>query len=203
MTRGASSCHRGRVTTRHRTPLALAAAALLATTALAACGSDTPGEVVVTVTSGSGGTGSPKAPNASPDGKPDQRLVQSDVKGRRYDFGVVTSVEEEGGTQVLVLDRWTDPKVDDAVLAQKGLEVRTYEKAKNPFKNVNTKVTFRIPVRDNTTFLLHHCLSPSEPLQSKSVTAGELADAPPEDKLVLLSIDADGYTTGGETFAGC
>ena len=115
----------------------------------------------------------------------------------------VTSVKPGEQVQVLVLDRWTDPKVDDAVLAQKGLEVRTYDAKKNPFKNVNTKVTFRIPVRDNTTFLLHHCISKDEPLQSKSVTAGELADAPAEDKLVLLTIDADGYTTGGETLAGC
>jgi hypothetical protein len=179
-----------------------AAAALLAAGLLSACGGGNPDAVVVTVTAGSG-SGSPSAPDASPDGQPDQKLVPSDVKGRKFDFGVVTKVDDVNGTPVLVFDRWTDPKVDDKVLAQEGIAVRTYDKAKNPYRNVNTKVTFRIPVHEGVTFLLHHCTNKDEPLQSKSVTAQELADAPAEDKLVLLEIDSDGYTTGGETFAGC
>jgi hypothetical protein len=35
------------------------------------------------------------------------------------------------------------------------------------------------------------------------VTATELADAPDTDRLVLVTIDADGWATGGETLAGC
>ena len=179
-------------------------AVALAAGVLAGCGgSSTPGEVVVTVTASDSGsaTSSPSESSTSP---APAGTVASDDTGRRFDFGVVNSVETEGGTEVLVFDRWTDPKVEDSVLAQKGIDVKPYDLAKNPYTNVNTKVTFRIPVREGTSFLLHHCIQKGEPVTSKSVSARELAEAPESDRLVLLTIDpADGYATGGETFAGC
>lgn len=190
-----------RTSPRHPRRAATALAVVLASAALAGCGGS-PGEVVVTVT----GSPSPAASgSSSPSGSTggSAPTVKSDVVGRAFDFGTVGKVMTSGSTQVLLLDRWTDPSVDDKALAKSGIAVRTYERAKNPFKNVNTAVTFAIPVRPNTTFLLHHCTAPGEPLESRSVTAEELAAAPAEDKLVLLRIDRSGWTTGGETFAGC
>ena len=58
-------------------------------------------------------------------------------------------------------------------------------------------------MREGTTFLLHHCIADGEPLQTRSVGATELADAPDADRLLLVSLDGDGWATGGETFAGC
>ncbi len=211
MTSRARSWHRGSVTSPSPTPrrgprlrlLAVSVALAGLVGALAGCGTENapPREVVVTV------TGSPSATatsDASPGASPSQGSVKSDDVGRRFDFGVVTSVDTQGDTQVLVFDRWTDPKVDDRVLAQKGIDVTTYDKAKNPYRNVNTTVTFRIPVQDGTSFLLHHCVQKGEPVTSRSVSPQELAKAADADKLVLLSIDpSNGYTTGGETFAGC
>jgi hypothetical protein len=212
-----SPWHRGAVTRRPASvrpsraatsSVVVTAAAALAVGALAGCGgSATPGEVVVTVTASDSGTPDDSGSAAS---EPDstspapEATVESDDTGRRFDFGVVKAVEAEGDTEVLVFDRWTDPEVDDAVLAKEGLEVTTYDLAKNPYRNVNTTVTFRIPVRDGTSFLLHHCVQAGEPLTSKSVSAAELAAAPASDRLVLLTIDPEsGYTTGGESLAGC
>ncbi|MEO7422106.1 MAG: hypothetical protein ABIU87_06915 [Ornithinibacter sp.] len=192
---------------RHHLPRpTLAFAATLACAPLAACGtSGTPPEVVVTVT----GTPSPAAsgapddttPSASPTAKADP--VKSDVVGRSFDFGLVKSAKTIGGTEVLVIDRWTDPTVDDAELARTGLTVTAYDLTKNPYKNVNSKVVFQVPVREGTTFLLNHCVASGEPLQTRSVDAGALAAAPKKDRLVLVTLDDAGYATSGETFAGC
>lgn len=183
----------------------MAAAAALVVGLLAGCGgSATPEEVVVTVTASDSGSASPSPSEPDPTSPTPDATVESDDTGRSFDFGVVTAVETEGDTEVLVFDRWTDPSVDDAVLAEKGLEVTTYDLANTPYRNVNTEVTFRIPVRAGTSFLLHHCVQAGEPVTSKSVSARELADAPASDRLVLLTIDPEtGYTTGGETLAGC
>ena len=184
--------------------LARAALAALACAALAACGgSDVPPEVVVTVTanpspsesaSASPGTASPTKKAAAP---------KSEVKGRDYDFGFVVSAKQVGDTDVLVLDRWTDPKVDDEDLADDGLEPGRWDLGSDRYVNQNSEVTFDIPVREGATFLLHHCVAKGEPLQSRSVGARELADAPEADRLVLVELDDDGWATGGETFAGC
>ncbi len=137
------------------------ATALTLAVALSACGGTPSG--VVTVTSPPA-TGSPTATgSAAPRGP------VTDDKGRTFDFGRVARITKVGDTQVLALDRWTDPSVDDSVLAQKGLPVKRYPLKKPPYRNVNTTTTFRVPVRDGTMFLLHHCLAADEPLQSRSV----------------------------------
>jgi hypothetical protein len=191
------------VTSRPRHRLVAPAGALLAAGLLAGCGGGSPGEVVVTVTAATSDSTSPSETPSEEQATP-EATVESDDVGRTFDFGVVKSVETEGDTEVLVFDRWTDPDVDDAVLADEGLVVSPYDLDDSPYRNVNTEVTFRIPVRPDTTFLLHHCVKKGEPVTSKSVTPQELAAADPADRLVLLTIDPeDGYTTGGETFAGC
>jgi hypothetical protein len=192
------------------TPRATAAVLGVALTAslLAGCGGgdETPGEVVVTVTAGASDSPS-ESPSETASEKSEPapaETVKSDDVGRKFDFGIVKSVDTDGGTQVLVFDRWTDPKVDDTVLAQKGLDVEPYDLDRSPFENINTTNTFRVPVREGTTFLLHHCVQKGEPVTSKSVSAEELAAADRADALILLDIDPKtGYTTGGETFAGC
>ena len=184
-------------------PCVTLALALVAGAGLTACGSETPPEVVVTVTgtpSDAPSTGSP-APSATVSGK--VKAPTSDVKGRAYDFGLVTGAKREGDVDVLVLDRWTDPRVEDAVVAEKGLPVTSWQVGSNRYVNQNAKKTFDIPVREGATFLLHHCVGVGEPLQTRSVGATELADAPDSDRLLLVSLDDAGWATGGETFAGC
>lgn len=182
-------------------PYAPLALALAAGACLGACGSDTPAEVVVTVT----GTPSPAAsgPTPSTTASTKVKAPTSDVEGRKFDFGLVAGAKRAGDVDVLVLDRWTDPKVDDAVLAKKGLPVTSWKAGSDRYVNQNDKKTFDIPVRDGTMFLLHHCVTAGDPLQTRSVSATELADAPDTDRLILVTLDGDGWATGGETFAGC
>ncbi|MFL6168520.1 MAG: hypothetical protein ACJ711_02510 [Ornithinibacter sp.] len=183
---------------RSRMPFAHLALALATGAGLGACGSGTPAEVVVTV------TGTPSAsPTPSSTASTRVKAPTSDVKGRRFDFGEVTGAKRKGDVDVLVLDRWTDPKVKDAVVAEHGLPVTSWKVGSNRYVNQNAKKTFDIPVAEGATFLLHHCVAAGEPLQTRSVGAAELADAPESDRLLLVRIDRDGWGTSGETFAGC
>ena len=181
-----------------------AAAAVLALGAgLAACGDDTPDtaeptEVVVTVTA----TPSAKA-TASPRATAKPAAVKSDVKGRDYDFGLVVGRRTVSGTDVLVLDRWTDPRVPDDRLAKQGVEVAPWKIGSGRYRNQNTEKTFDIPVREGTSFLLNHCIAMDEPVTTRSVSAKELADAPESDRLLLVELDGSGYATAGQTVAGC
>ena len=184
-------------------PCAPLALALVAGAGLSACGSDTPQEVVVTVTGTPSGAASSAGPTPSSTASTKVKAPTSDVEGRKFDFGQVTGAKRAGDVDVLVLDRWTDPKVDDAVVAKQGLPVTSWKVGSNRYVNQNAKKTFDIPVREGTTFLLHHCVAAGRPLQTRSVGAAELADAPDADRLLLVTLDADGWATGGETFAGC
>jgi hypothetical protein len=184
-------------------PCATLALALVAGASLSACGSDTPREVVVTVTGTPSGAASSAGPTPSSTASTKVKAPTSDVEGRKFDFGQVTGAKRAGEVDVLVLDRWTDPKVDDAVVAKRGLPVTSWQVGSNRYVNQNAKKTFDIPVREDATFLLHHCVTAGDPLQTRSVGAAELADAPDNDRLLLVSIDDDGWATGGETFAGC
>jgi hypothetical protein len=186
-------------------PYAHLALALAAGACLGACGSDTPPEVVVTVTRtpSDATAGAQPAPSSTASASAKVKAPTSDVKGRTFDFGLVTGAKRSGDVDVLVVDRWTDPKVDDAVLAKQGLPVTSWKLGSDRYVNQNDKKTFDIPVREGTTFLLHHCVADGEPLQTRSVGATELAEAPDSDRLLLVSLDGDGWATGGETFAGC
>jgi hypothetical protein len=188
---------------RLRMPCAPLALAVVVGASLGACGTDGGREVVVTVTATPSGVGAPSSPAPSTTGSGRVRAPTSDVEGRAFDFGLVTGAKREGDVDVLVLDRWTDPGVKDAVVAKQGLPVISWQVGSNRYVNQNAKKTFDIPVREGATFLLHHCVAAGDPLQTRSVGASELADAPDSDRLVLVSIDGDGWATGGETFAGC
>ncbi len=191
------------VSMRSRMPYAPLALALAACASLSACGSATPPEVVVTVTSTPSDATASTEPAPSSTAAVKVKAPSSDVKGRKFDFGLVTGAKRSGDVDVLVVDRWTDPKVDDAVLAKQGLPVTSWKVGSDRYVNQNDKKTFDIPVREGTTFLLHHCIADGEPLQTRSVAVPELADAPDADRLLLVSLDGDGWATGGETFAGC
>ena len=188
---------------RARMPFAPLTLAALACAGLTACASnDGTSEVVVTVTGTPTPAGSSSAPpSTSP--SPAGVTPTSEVKGRAHDFGLVVRTRQVGGTDVLVVDRWTDPTVPDATLAQQGVKVEPWDLGSDRYLNQNSKVTFDIPVREGTSFLLHHCVAKGEPLQTRSVSATQLAAAPESDRLLLVTVDGDGWATGGETLAGC
>jgi hypothetical protein len=203
--------HRGGVSATPRpwarVPAATAAGVAVAALLTGCGGSATPAEVVVTVTASTkdaAGESPSTTPSTTSEKPAPAETLKSDDVGRKFDFGKVTSVKSENGTLVFAVDRWTVPSLDDAKLAQTGIEVAPYNLSNIPFRNVNKTNTFRVPVRDGASFLLHHCVAKGEPVTSKSVSAKELAAADPVDALVLLRIDPKtGYATGGETLAAC
>ncbi|SDP69490.1 hypothetical protein SAMN04489867_3498 [Pedococcus dokdonensis] len=187
--------HHARATTA-----AGALAALAAATLLSACGSDTPGaggNVTVTVTptvtakppSGSKTSSAPKTP-------------KSDVKGRDYDYGVVTKTGDVGGVGFIELDRWTWKKLDDAKLAKDGVPLDPF-KGKVPYENQNAKLTYTIPLADGVRILYHHCIAADQPLQTKSVDAAALKGLADRENTVLVQIDDQGAATTIQNIPGC
>ena len=149
-------------------PLALA----VACAGLVACGDAAPPEVVVTVTATPSGAPPPATPDATTSSANSVPAPTSDVEGRRFDFGMVTGTERAGDVDVLVLDRWTDPSVERRGTRRAGSAGRALE-VLGPFRQPERPKTFDIPVREGTTFVLHHCVAAGEPLQTRPVGATE------------------------------
>jgi hypothetical protein len=180
-----------------RTTAALGAAA--AALALGGCGgSGTPAgapvtvTVTPTVTAGSSTSSKPAAPKAP----------RSDVVGRQFDFGTVAKVSDVGSTTVLELDRWTWKGLADAKLAREGVPSGPF-KGKVPYTNQNDEITFTIPVADGARVLFNHCVAFDQPLQTKSVTAKELADLGEREDTVLVQLDDKGRLTSAQNIPGC
>ncbi len=167
---------------------------------LSACGSDAPpsstGDVTVTITP----TVTAKPSSSSEPAAP--KVPTSDVKGRNFDFGVVTKVSEVAGTAVLELDRWTWTKLDDAKLAKTGVPTSPF-KGKVPYENQNAKLTFTIPVADGARILYHHCIAADQPLQTKSVEATKLKGLANRENTVLVQLDTSGRATSIQNIPGC
>ncbi|WP_344129307.1 hypothetical protein [Pedococcus bigeumensis] len=175
-------------------------AALAAVALLSGCGSDSPGtggNVTVTVTP----TVTAKAPSPSKTSSA-PKTPASDVKGRRYDFGVVTKTGEVGGVAYLELDRWTWKKLDDAKLAKDGVPTGPF-KGDVPYENQNAKLTYTIPLAANARILYHHCIAADQPLQTKSVDAADLKGLADRENTVLVQIDDKGAATTVQNIPGC
>ncbi|KRF26234.1 hypothetical protein [Phycicoccus sp. Soil803] len=187
--------HRLRATTAAGSLAALAVVALLS-----GCGSDTPGSggnVTVTVTP----TVTAKVPSASKTSSA-PKTPTSDVKGRNYDFGVVTKTGEVDGVSYIELDRWTWKKLDDGKLAKDGVPTGPF-KGKVPYENQNAKLTYTIPLADGARILYHHCIAADQPLQTKSVDAGDLKGLADRENTVLVQIDDKGAATTIQNIPGC
>ena len=175
-------------------------AAVFATALLSGCGSGTPGSggnVTVTVTP----TVTAKVPSASKTSSA-PKPPTSDVKGRNYDFGVVTKTGTIGGVSYLELDRWTWKKLDDATLAKSGVPTGPFVGAV-PYTNQNARLTYTIPIADGARILYHHCIAIDQPLQTKSVDAAALKGLADRENTVLVQIDDKGAATTVQNIPGC
>ncbi len=179
-----------------RTPVAAATAATLAALALTS---------VLAGCSGGSPTTAPtdRTPSASPTGRDTAAALKSSVVGRSWDFGTITRIEKVGTTEVVILDRWTVKGLSDPTLARDGIPIKRYPFDKSPYVNENTKVTFRIPVTADPMVLLRHCVAANLPLQAKSTTLADLADAGEKDRLVLVGLDSRGWLVSAQNLPGC
>lgn len=185
--------HDARTSTAAGSLVVMAAAVLLS-----GCGSDTPGgDVTVTVTP----TVTASAPGASATSS-GPKAPTSDVKGRKFDFGVVTKTGTTRGVTYLELDRWTWTKLDDGKLAKNGVPTAPF-KGPVPYTNQNAKLTYTIPVADGARILFHHCIAADQPLQTKSVDVAALKGLADRENTVLVQIDDKGAATSIQNIPGC
>ena len=185
------------MTFQHRARV-VAGLAAVASFALAGCGgSPKNADVTVTVTP----TVTAKAPSASKTSSA-PKTPSSDVKGRNYDFGVVTKTGEVDGVSYIELDRWTWKKLDDGKLAKDGVPTGPF-KGEVPYENQNAKLTYTIPLADGARILYHHCIAADQPLQTKSVDAGDLKGLADRENTVLVQIDDKGAATTIQNIPGC
>jgi hypothetical protein len=185
--------HAARATTAAGSLVVVTAAALLS-----GCGSDTPGgNVTVTVTpTVTAPVSSPGTTSAAP------KALTSDVKGRDFDFGVVTKTGTTRGVTYLELDRWTWTKLDDAKLAKDGVPTAPF-KGPVPYTNQNAKLTYTIPVVEGARILFHHCIAIDQPLQTKSVDVAALKGLAERENTVLVQLDDKGAATSIQNIPGC
>ena len=183
--------------TRRRSLALLAATAALT---LSGCGDspETAGSpVTVTVTPTV--TSTPASPTKTK--KPEPTEPKSDVVGRGYDFGTVTDLKKVGGTDVLVLDRWTWKGLDDGKLARDGVPLAPFKG--KPYTNQNDRLTYDVPVAEDARVLYHHCVKAGEPQQTRSATVKEMADLAEGENLVLVRLDDRGRAVAVDNLPGC
>jgi|GEM_PF-624979 len=188
--------------TTHRATLGLCLAAAVAVLTGCSGGSSTAGGPVVTVTvtptvTASGRPASPTATTATTKaGAP-----KSDVVGRKFDLGTIVRVVQDGGVSVIIFDRWTAQGVTDPVLAAKGVPIRVHSDA--PYQNLNSKITYRIPVVAGAIFTYNHCVAIGQPAQQRSSTLAEFAKLQGSEKVMLLTLDPRGQVFKAENDPAC
>lgn len=153
---------------------------------------------VVTVTAtptvtASGPVASPAATKAGP--------AKSDVVGRKFDLGTITKVVQDGGSQVIIFDRWTARGVADSKLAANGVPIGVHSDA--PYENQNSSNTFRIPVVMGAIFTYSHCVTVDQPAQQRSSNLREFAGLPASENVILLTLDPKGQAFKAQNDPAC
>ena len=179
----------------HRTAAGLFAT--LAVALLSGCGggagSSTGPMPVVTMTA------SPPPPG--PTAARRANIVKSDVVGRKFDLGTITSVEDDGGTTVVTFDRWTARGVADSTVAAKGTPIRVHDD--EPYRNLNSQITYRIPVAQGAVFTYRHCVAIGQPPVQKSSTLEDFTRLPNPEKVILLTLDQHGRVFSAQNDPAC
>lgn len=180
----------------------LAVPVVLAAVLLTGCGggsSTTQGPAVtVTITPTVTASGAP-APGPATITNPS--VTKSDVVGRKFDLGTIVKVEQVGGLQVIIFDRWTAKGVADSKLAASGVPIAVHSDA--PYENQNSKTTFRIPVVAGAIFTYNHCVAVDQPAQQRSSTLEEFAGLQPTEKVILLTLDPRGQVFQAQNDPAC
>lgn len=169
------------------------AAALLSGCGIGDAGPATAQGVVVPVAvGGAQAAGRPATPKSLP---------RSDVVGRRFDLGTVVRVEEDWGVPIVVFDRWTARGVADSRLAAKGTPIGVHSDER--YQNLNSKITYRIPVAPGAHFTYRHCVAVDQPPQRKTSTLEDFARLRSPETVVLLTLDQHGRVFSAQNDPAC
>ena len=128
-------------------------------------------------------------------------LSKSDVAGRKFDLGTIVTVEDAGGTPVIIFDRWTVRGVADTTLASRGMSIGAHSDA--PYQNLNNKITYRIPVAEGARFSYRHCVAVGQPLTQKSSTVEDFARLPDKEQVILLTLNQHGQVFSAQNDPAC
>jgi len=128
-------------------------------------------------------------------------VPKSDVVGRKFDLGTIVRVENDGGVPVIIFDRWTARGVPDSTLAAKGVPMAVHSDA--PYQNLNTKITFRIPVVHGAVFNYNHCVAVDQPATQAASTLQAFAGLQGSEKVMLLTLDPTGQVFSAQNDPAC
>lgn len=128
-------------------------------------------------------------------------VARSDVVGRKFDLGTIVRIEDDGGVPVIIFDRWTAAGVPDSTLATQGLPMDVHSDAR--FQNLNTKITFRIPVVQGAIFTYRHCVAIDQHAAQKASTLQEFAGLQGSEKVMLLTLDPQGQVFSAQNDPAC
>ena len=126
---------------------------------------------------------------------------KSDVVGRKFDLGTIVRIEDDGGVPVIIFDRWTARGVPDSTLAAKGVPIAAHSDA--PYRNANTKITYRIPVVQGAIFTYKHCVAVDEHVMQRASTLQEFAGLQGSEKVMLLTLDPHGQVFSAQNDPAC
>ena len=113
----------------------------------------------------------------------------SDVAGRTYDVGTISTVKDVAGELVLQLDRWTVKGVSDGELAKDGMSVVPHTDSR--FTNQNNDRLRTVPVAPGATLVVNQCVKTGDQLGLRSTpqdAAGWLEHAD-RSAVLLLTYD--------------
>lgn len=125
----------------------------------------------------------------------------SDVAGRMFDLGTIVRVEEGDTVPVIIFDRWTAAGVADTALAADGVPIGVHSDVR--YQNLNTKITYRIPVRQGAVFTYNHCVAVDQPAQQRSSTLHELAGLQGSERVLLVTLDSQGQVVSAQNDPAC
>ena len=128
-------------------------------------------------------------------------VKRSDVVGRKFDLGTIVRIEDDGGVPVIIFDRWTARGVPDSTLAAKGVPIAAHSDA--PYRNANTKITYRIPVVQGAIFTYKHCVAVDEHIMQRASTLQEFAGLQGSEKVMLLTLDPHGQVFSAQNDPAC
>ncbi|AKT51174.1 hypothetical protein [Arsenicicoccus sp. oral taxon 190] len=153
----------------------------------------------VTVTAKTAPTTAAPTPTPTPTAtrNPDLR---SAVRGRAFDLGTITSVDQQGGNQVIVLDRWTVRGRSDGSVGRTGIDLTPSSGAS--FSNRNA-ISFRIPVDPAAQIVRQTCTSPDAPAATAKATLQDLQALPDQAAIVKITLDDQGWATKVESNPVC
>ena len=144
-------------------------------------------------------TGKPTVPSDTPVTRK-VRTAKSDVIGRSFDLGTIVRVED-GAVPGIIFDRWTARGVTDSTLAAKGVPISVHAAA--PYQNLNSHITYRIPVAQGALFTYRHCVAAGQSPEQKSSTLADFSRLQKPENIVLLTLDQHGRVFSAQNEPAC